>query len=37
MRGAGQISRLLHLCMIRRGVISATRLMYAISTAIDRG
>jgi glutamate-1-semialdehyde 2,1-aminomutase len=34
MRGAGQISKLLHLCMIRRGVFSATRLMYSISTAM---
>jgi glutamate-1-semialdehyde 2,1-aminomutase len=34
MRAAGQFSRLLHLCMIRRGVISATRLMYSISTAM---
>ena len=31
---AGHISRLLHLTMLRNGVLSATRLMYCISTAM---
>jgi glutamate-1-semialdehyde 2,1-aminomutase len=32
MLGAGHIGRLLHLCMLKRGVGSASRLMYCIST-----
>jgi glutamate-1-semialdehyde 2,1-aminomutase len=32
MLGAGHIGRLLHLCMLKRGVMSASRLMYSIST-----
>jgi glutamate-1-semialdehyde 2,1-aminomutase len=32
MIGAGHIGRLLHLCMLKRGVMSASRLMYCIST-----
>lgn len=32
MAGAGHISRLLHLGMLRRGIMSASRLMYCIST-----
>ncbi|MDK1023575.1 MAG: aspartate aminotransferase family protein [Gammaproteobacteria bacterium] len=32
MLGAGHIGRLLHLCMLQRGVMSASRLMYCIST-----
>lgn len=32
MIGAGHIGRLLHLCMLKRGVGSASRLMYCIST-----
>ncbi len=31
---AGHISRLLHLTMLRRGVMSASRLMYCVSTAM---
>jgi len=34
MIAAGHIGRLLHLSMIRRGVLSATRLMYCVSTAM---
>ena len=34
MIAAGQIPRLLHLGMIRRGVISGSRLMYNVSTAM---
>jgi glutamate-1-semialdehyde 2,1-aminomutase len=32
MTGAGHISRLLHLGMLRRGIMSASRLMYCISS-----
>ena len=31
---AGHIPRLLHLAMLRRGVTSASRLMYCVSTAM---
>jgi glutamate-1-semialdehyde 2,1-aminomutase len=34
MAGAGHIPRLLHLSMLRRGVMSASRLMYCVSTAM---
>ncbi|MEM7220415.1 MAG: aspartate aminotransferase family protein [Pseudomonadota bacterium] len=36
MAVAGPIARLLHLGMLRRGILSATRLMYCTSTAMDR-
>ena len=32
MVASGHISRLLHLGMLRRGIMSASRLMYCIST-----
>ncbi len=32
--GAGHVGRLLHLTMLRRGVMSASRLMYCVSTAM---
>ncbi len=35
MMDAGHISRLLHLSMLRRGVMSATRLMYCTSTPMS--
>lgn len=35
MTAAGQIGALLHLGMLRNGVVSASRLMYCISTAMD--
>ena len=35
MTAAGHMTRLLHLTMIRHGIMSATRLMYCISTAMD--
>jgi len=35
MLEAGHISRLLHLGMLRRGVMSASRLMYCVSTAMS--
>ncbi len=34
MTGAGHISSLLHLGMLRRGIVSASRLMYCCSTAM---
>ena len=34
MIAAGHIPRLLHLCMLRRGVASASRLMFCVSTAM---
>jgi glutamate-1-semialdehyde 2,1-aminomutase len=34
---AGHIPKLLHLTMLRHGVMSATRLMYCTSTAMDSG
>jgi glutamate-1-semialdehyde 2,1-aminomutase len=35
MIDAGQVSRLLHIGMLRRGIMSASRLMYCISTAMS--
>ncbi len=34
LSGSGHIGRLLHLAMLRRGVMSASRLMYCVSTAM---
>ena len=35
MAEAGHVGRLLHLSMLRHGVMSASRLMYSVSTAMD--
>ena len=35
MIGAGAVPALLHLCMLRHGVMSASRLMYCTSTAME--
>ncbi len=35
MREAGHIGGLLHLCMLRRGIMSSSRLMYCISTPMS--
>jgi glutamate-1-semialdehyde 2,1-aminomutase len=37
MIDAGHIGRLLHLCMLRRGVMSAARLMFCVSTPMSSG
>jgi glutamate-1-semialdehyde aminotransferase len=37
MTAAGHIGALLHLGMLRNGVVSASRLMYCISTPMDEG
>ena len=36
MIAAGHISRLLHLTMLTHGVMSASRLMYCVSTAMSQ-
>jgi glutamate-1-semialdehyde 2,1-aminomutase len=35
MAAGGHVNALLHLCMLRKGIVSAARLMYCVSTPMD--